>query len=102
HFWAIAWISFDDYNRAGYKLLPSVNGRDKTSALQTVLFAGLLLPMGLWPYYLGVTGWWSAIIVSGAGFFFFLQSVELYRSCSMAAALRLILGSALYLLVCEI
>jgi heme o synthase len=102
HFWAIAWVSHDDYTKAGYKLLPSAEGRTKSSALQTLIVTALILPVGLWPLYLGVTGWMSAAVVTAAGLFFFLQSVELYRSCSVAAARRLMFGSFFYLPVVQL
>ena len=38
HFWAIAWVAFDDYMKAGYKLLPSREGRNKFSALQNIIY----------------------------------------------------------------
>ena len=102
HFWAIAWVSHDDYTRAGYKLLPSAEGCDKSSALQAVVFTALLFVAGFWPYYLGVTGLMSLFVIGGVGLFFLLQSIELYRSCSMAAARRLMFGSFFYLPVVQL
>ena len=34
HFWAIAWILHEDYQKAGYWLLPTKGGRDKKTALE--------------------------------------------------------------------
>ncbi len=102
HFWTIAWVSHDDYTRAGYKLLPSVEGRDRKSAFQAVLFTLLLFVVGFWPLYLGVTGMMSSYIVGGVGLFFLLQSIELYRTCTMAAARRLMFGSFFYLPVVQL
>lgn len=102
HFWAIAWVSHDDYTRAGYKLLPSAEGRNKSSALQTLIVTALILPVGFWPLYLGIAGWMSASVVTAAGLFFFLQSVELYRTCSTQAARRLMFGSFFYLPVVQL
>lgn len=102
HFWAIAWVSHDDYTRAGYKLLPSAEGRDKSSALQTVVFTVFLFVSGFWPFYLGIAGTMSLVVVTGVGLFFLLQSIELYRSCTTAAARRLMFGSFFYLPVVQL
>ena len=102
HFWAIAWVSHDDYTRAGYKLLPSEEGRDKSSALQTLIFTALLFVSGFWPFYLGFAGTMSLVVVTGVGLFFLLQAVELYRSCTTSAARRLMFGSFLYLPVVQL
>ena len=37
HFWAIAWIAHSDYSNAGFKLMPSVEGPTKYSAIQSVI-----------------------------------------------------------------
>lgn len=50
HFWAIAWILDEDYKRAGYRLLPSFEGRGKKSARQMVWYTVVLIPMGFLPY----------------------------------------------------
>ncbi|MEI9807260.1 MAG: heme o synthase [Bacteroidota bacterium] len=54
HFWAIAWLAHADYTRAGFKLLPSDKGPTKFTALQTVIYSLLLLPVTLIPYYTGM------------------------------------------------
>ncbi|MEO1435796.1 MAG: heme o synthase, partial [Bacteroidota bacterium] len=63
HFWAIAWVSHDDYIKGGYFLLPSKGGQDKNSAMQCLIYALLLIPVSLFPYFLGTTGIVSAVIV---------------------------------------
>src|SRR5689334_14582777 len=45
HFWAIAWIAHRDYSGAGFKLLPSDQGPTKSTALKTVAYALLLIPV---------------------------------------------------------
>jgi len=50
HFWAIAWVLDDDYKKAGFYLLPSKGGRDKSSAFQIVVYSMSLIPVGLLPY----------------------------------------------------
>src|SRR5690606_26886963 len=54
HFWAIAWIAHSDYSRVGFKLLPADQGPTKFTALQTVIYSTLLLPITLMPYVTGM------------------------------------------------
>ena len=56
HFWAIAWIAHKDYTAAGFKLLPSGEGQTKYSAIQAVIYSLLLLPVGIIPYFNGMSG----------------------------------------------
>ena len=56
HFWAIAWVAHQDYSRAGFKLLPSATGPTKFTALQTVMYSLLMVPVGLLPYYFKIVG----------------------------------------------
>src|SRR5260221_625236 len=38
HFWSIAWVLDEDYQRAGFKMLPSPDGKGKRSAFQTMVY----------------------------------------------------------------
>ena len=42
HFWAIAWIAHKDYSNAGFKLMPSVEGPTKYSAIQSMIYSLVL------------------------------------------------------------
>ena len=79
HFWAIAWVGYDDYMKAGYKLLPSSEGRTKASALQNIIYILALIPISLLPYFFKQTGIVSAIIVTVCGFVFLYQSINLFQ-----------------------
>ena len=50
HFWAIAWIAHKDYSSVGFKLLPADEGPTKFTALQTVIYSALMIPVGLLPH----------------------------------------------------
>lgn len=102
HFWAIAWVSNDDYVRAGYYLLPSKQGRTKFSALQIVLYILALIPVSLIPSWFGYTGWASAIIISLCGIVFLYQALLLYSECTVAAARKLMFGSFFYLPIVQL
>jgi protoheme IX farnesyltransferase len=97
HFWSIAWILDDDYKRAGFKMLPSTPGRDKGTALQTLTFSLVLIPIGMLPYQYGVAGVSSAIIGALGGLMLSYYSYKLFRSCEIADAKKLMFASFVYL-----
>ena len=102
HFWAIAWVLDEDYRRANIFLLPSKEGRGKSSALQIMLFTLVLIPVSLLPIKFGMAGTTLGIISVLAGLAFFMQSVKLYKECSVKAARELMFGSFIYLPVVQI
>ncbi|MGH2552404.1 MAG: heme o synthase, partial [Chitinophagaceae bacterium] len=57
HFWAIAWVAHKDYASVGFKLLPADEGPTKFTALQTVLYSLILIPVTLAPYFTGMSGY---------------------------------------------
>ena len=96
HFWAIAWLMHDDYQNAGFQLLPA-GGKNNASALQTTIYTFTLIPLGLVPYYSGMGGKISAIVITLAGLVFFFQSFRLLKYCTDEAAKKLMFGSFIYL-----
>ena len=103
HFWAIAWIAHSDYSKAGFRLLPSDKGPTKFTALQTVIYSLLLLPVTLLPFYTGmcsysdVKGMIGIGLVILANVFMLSRSVSLYRKMDTASARKVMFGSYLYL-----
>ncbi|TBR18384.1 MAG: protoheme IX farnesyltransferase [Chitinophagaceae bacterium] len=97
HFWAIAWMAHQDYSKAGFKLLPSQKGPTKFTALQTIIYALLLIPVGVLPYFIEMSGLISLIIVTGANFFMLWQCIRLYRDMEIISARRVMFSSYIYL-----
>lgn len=81
HFWAIAWLSDDDYKKAGFKLLPLKGGRDLNSAIQIMIYTLFLIPLGLLPAKFELTGINSAFVVTLCGVIFVAQTMNLIREC---------------------
>ncbi|HTQ64310.1 MAG TPA: heme o synthase [Puia sp.] len=97
HFWAIAWIAYKDYSKAGFKLLPSDEGQTKYSAIQAIIYSLLLLPVGVMPYFFGMSGIISLLIVLLANLFMVWQCVRLYREMTIQSARRVMFSSYIYL-----
>lgn len=102
HFWAIAWVSDDDYKRAGFKLLPLGGKKDLNTAIQIMIYTLFLLPLGLLPTYFGLTGINSGIVATICGVLFLAQTFSLMKDCSRKSALRIMFGSFLYLPIVQI
>ena len=99
HFWAIAWLAHNDYNKAGFKLLPSERGPTKYTAIQTIIWSLLLIPVGVIPYFIGMTGITSLIIVVICNLLMVMQCVRLYRNMDAVSARRVMFSSYIYLAV---
>lgn len=97
HFWAIAWIAHKDYSHAGFKLMPSVEGPTKYSAIQSIIYSLVLIPVGTLPYLVGMSGMISFWIVLVANLLMLWQSIRLYREMETKAARRVMFSSYIYL-----
>jgi len=97
HFWAIAWVAHSDYSKAGFKLLPSQQGPTKFTALQTVIYSLLMVPVGFLPYLLGMSGEISMWILLAANLFMIVQCIRLYISMDVRKARYVMFSSYLYL-----
>jgi heme o synthase len=102
HFWAIAWVSDEDYKRAGFKLLPSGGKKDLNTAIQIMIYTLFLIPLGLLPTYFGLTGLNSGIVATICGVLFLAQTFSLMKDCSRKSALKIMFGSFLYLPIVQI
>ena len=105
HFWAIAWFLFDDYEKAGFFMLPT-GKRDKSTALQAVLYTLWTVLASLIPVF-GVTGKLyltplSGVLIGLIGLGFLYFSIRLYRYRSNKAAKHFMLVSVSYITLLQI
>ncbi len=103
HFWAIAWVAHRDYSAVGFKLLPANEGPTKFTAIQTIAYSLLLVPVTILPYFNGmcsydtVAGMISIGMIIVANLFMIGRCVVLYRTMEVSAARRVMFGSYMYL-----
>jgi protoheme IX farnesyltransferase len=97
HFWAIAWLLHDDYLKAGYKLLPSAEGKNRITALQNIPYLVALLGVGALPYIIGMSGIVSFVISLIAGMYFLLKGIQLATDLSDKSAKQLMFASFIYI-----
>ena len=97
HFWAIAWILHEDYQRAGFYLLPSKTGKSKFSAFQIMVYSLALIPFSLIPWLMGWCGNITLVVASVLGILFFVYSYRLYATLDDKDARKLMFASFVYL-----
>lgn len=101
HFWAIAWVLDDDYKLAGFRLLPTQK-RDRASAVITVIFAVILVPVSLLPTIYGHGGYYVGGVSLVCSLIFLYQAIGLLRTRQIAEARKLMFGSFFYLPVVQL
>ncbi|MGA7630062.1 MAG: heme o synthase [Terriglobales bacterium] len=96
HFMAIAWMYREDYDRAGYLVLPKGNARVPFVILETLLplLALVAISITQFPTRHAAT-FYCAVALLGSGFTYFGWGFVLERS--RLAARRLLLASIVYL-----
>ncbi len=99
HFWAIAWVAHKDYSHAGFKLLPSDKGPTKFTALQTVMYSMLMIPVGILPYYFKLCGITSMWIILFCNIYMVVISVNLFLKMNVTSAKRVMFSSYFYLMI---
>jgi protoheme IX farnesyltransferase len=105
HFWAIGWFLFDDYEKAGFFMLPT-GQRDNKTAIQIILYTLWLIVASLLPS-LGFTGQlhispFSAVLVFVLGLWMLYYAIKLYKLRTPKAARVLMLVSVLYITLLQI
>ncbi len=99
HFWAIAWVAHKDYQKAGFKLLPSEEGPTKFTAMQTVIYSMLMVPVGMLPYYFDISGILAFWILLLCNFWMVYVSINLVIKMNVAAARKVMFSSYFYLMI---
>ena len=105
HFWAIGWFLYEDYEKAGFYMLPT-GKRDKGTALQIILYTVWLILASLLPV-LGFTGRFyitpiAAIVVFFLGLWMLLYALRSYKSRTAKEARTLMLVSVLYITLLQL
>ncbi|MGC4101166.1 heme o synthase [Ferruginibacter sp.] len=99
HFWAIAWLAHKDYTNAGFKLLPADKGPTKFTAMQSIVYSALMIPVGFMPYYSGMSGKVSMWILLGCNLWMVFASVLLFIRMDAKSARRVMFSSYFYLMI---
>lgn len=105
HFWAIGWFLYEDYEKAGFFMLPT-GQRDTKTATQIILYTLWLIVASLLPC-LGFTGQLfispiAAVLVFLLGLWMLIYAFKLYKQRTPKAARILMLVSVSYITLLQI
>jgi len=105
HFWAIGWFLFDDYEKAGFFMLPT-GKRDSKTALQIILYTFWLIVASVLPFF-GFTGNLNLSIVGVVavlilGVWMMYYAFRLYKKRDVISAKKLMLVSVTYITLLQI
>src|ERR1035437_5868072 len=79
HFMAIAWLYREDYARAGIRMLPVVHPDGRSTAIQALTFAVLMIPVSLTPWLLGMAGGAYAVLATALGLVYLGYTIRFAR-----------------------
>lgn len=104
HFWAIAWVSSEDYQRAGFKMLPGP--KDRSTAFKALIYTIFLIPISILPVF-GIAGKLqlslvAALLVVIAGLWFLTKAVKLFKTLDDTEARKLMISSFIYLPILQL
>lgn len=97
HFWAIAWVAYDDYKKAGIQMLPSSAGKTPFTGLQCMFYSIVLIPLAVMSRVAGITGNAGMWIAIGCGLFYFAASFVFFQKSDDRSAKKLMFSSFIYL-----
>ena len=109
HFWAIGWFLYEDYEKAGFFMLPT-GKKDKGTAMQIILYTVWLIIASLFPVFfpsLIVSPQFyitpiAAVFVLILGIWMLVYAVKLYQLRTAKAARTLMLVSVSYITLLQL
>ena len=105
HFWAIGWLQFDEYKKAGFNLMPTGEKNQKATKL-ILIYTLFMLIVSIIPVF-RITGDLyllpvSAVLIFALGLVMLYFGVRLHREQTDAMARKLMLSSVLYITLIQI
>ncbi|TAE49715.1 MAG: protoheme IX farnesyltransferase [Bacteroidetes bacterium] len=97
HFWAIAWQLDEDYRLAGFRMLPTDEGRGTFSARMILVYAFSLIPLSFFPYQAGMVNVWGMGLLMLLGMMFTWPAFRLFRTMDNRFARQVMFASFIYL-----
>ncbi len=105
HFWAIGWLQFDEYKKAGFNMMPTLEKNKKASKL-IIVYTIFMILSSLIPVlhktgklYLTPIG---AVFTLIAGLMMLKYGIDLHKKQDDKSARKLMLSSVLYITLIQI
>lgn len=105
HFWAIGWLQFDEYKKAGFNLMPTGEKNHKATRL-ILIYTVFMLVVSVIPVF-RITGSlyllpFSAVLIFILGLVMLYYGVRLHKEQTDDMARKLMLSSVLYITLIQI
>lgn len=105
HFWSIAWLQFDDYNKAGIRMLP-MGKKNRRATLQIIGHTFCMMLVSVLPVF-KITGniqlhIVSAVIILMMGMLMLVHSIKLHKHQTDFYAKKLMISSVFYITLVQI
>lgn len=105
HFWAIAWLQYDEYKKAGFNLMP-MGQKNKKAVVQIIIYTVCLIIVSVIPAF-KLTGSFyiypvTAVILALLGGKMLFYAIRLYKKQTDKQARQLMLSSVLYITLIQI
>jgi protoheme IX farnesyltransferase len=105
HFWAIAWLQYDEYKKAGFNLMP-MGKKDKKAVKQIIFYTVIMILASIAPVF-GFSGTlslsvFSAVLILLLGFVMLYYALRLYIKQNDKEARNLMLASVIYISVIQV
>jgi protoheme IX farnesyltransferase len=97
HFLSLAWMYREQYEVAGFRMLPSISGGERAVCEATLLCTLLLIPLTLLVVTVHLAGAVYAALALLLGLWFSWRSFQFFRARTRPTARRAFLASLLYL-----
>ena len=105
HFWAIGWLQFEEYKKAGFNMMPTMEKNKKASML-IIMYTVFMILASLFPI-LHITGQLyltpvGAVFVLLSGLIMLYYAVQLHKNQDDKTARKLMLSGVLYITLIQI
>ena len=98
HFWAIGFLSYDQYRTAGYKLLPEEDGNiDRRLGMQALIYTSLLLPVIGIGYIAGLISIAGVVGMGILSIYFIWRAWDFFKKFERVSARSLMFSSFIFL-----
>lgn len=97
HYWAIGWVGYDEYQKAGISMLPSQERESRFTGLQCMFYSVVLIPMAVIPRFMNMCSNWGMWLMILGGVMYFAASVNFYRKNDFKSAKQVMYVSFIYL-----
>lgn len=97
HFYSIAWMYKEDYQKGGFKMLPTANDGEKRTMWQVMMYTMLMFPVTALPFIAGLAGWFYLIGVFFLNIYLLKGSINFIKLRDHASARKLLKTTVFYL-----